>query len=208
MKNLLISGITLMLSIGATIQVNAAGRVSEGKELYVLCGSCHGANGEGSETLKTPNLAGQRDVYLRRQLMDYKNDVRGNDSKDDFGFQMRAMTFTLTDEQKVDDVIAYIGTLRGLIPKTVKGNPSKGKKLFMLCASCHGADGKGDPVLTTPRLAGLYDWYIVRQLKNFRTGMRGTNPKNPYALQMPPMAKALANDQEIYDVAAYAATLK
>lgn len=208
MKNLLMTGAFLILSMVLTTLVNAKGNASKGEELYIFCGSCHGANGEGNEVLNTPNLAGQRDQYLRRQLRNYKNNIRGNDSKDDFGFQMRAMTLTLTDEQKIDDVIAYIGTLPVIFPKKVKGNPKAGKKIFVRCASCHGKDGKGYPVLTTPRLAGLYDWYIVRQLKNFKAGIRGTNPKNPYALQMPPMVKTLANDQEIYDVAAYAATLK
>jgi cytochrome c553 len=54
----------------------------------------------------------------------------------------------------------------------------------------------------------LQDWYIVRQLKNFKSGARGTKAGDTYGMQMRPMAMTLANDEVINNVAAYIATFK
>lgn len=67
------------------------------------------------------------------------------------------------------------------------------------CMACHGADGGGTAAAGFPRLAGLNDAYIARQLKDFRSGKRS----NPL---MQPIAKALS-DTEVQLVAAYYAAL-
>nr|WP_244505504.1 c-type cytochrome [Methyloceanibacter stevinii] len=51
-------------------------------------------------------------------------------------------------------------------------------------------------------------WYTVRQLNNFKTGVRGANPKDTHGQQMAPMAKMLGTDDDVADVAAYIETLK
>ena len=83
---------------------------------------------------------------------------------------------------------------------------NKGKSLYTVCVACHGAAGEGNKALNAPRLAGQEDWYIVRQLKNFKSGIRGADPKDTYGMQMRPMAMTLANDQAMEDVAAYIMT--
>lgn len=85
------------------------------------------------------------------------------------------------------------------------GDADKGQPLYAVCGSCHGAQGEGNQSLNAPRLAGQEDWYIVRQLQNFKTGVRGSNPQDTYGMQMAPMAQILPNDQAIEDVAAYIA---
>ena len=62
--------------------------------------------------------------------------------------------------------------------------------------------------MNSPRLAGQQDWYVVRQLKNFKDGTRGTKSGDIYGMQMRPMAMTLANDEAINNVAAFIATLK
>jgi cytochrome c oxidase subunit 2 len=47
----------------------------------------------------------------------------------------------------------------------------------------------------------------VRQLQNFKNGVRGNNPKDTYGMQMAPMAQTLADDQAMADVAAYIKSL-
>lgn len=89
-----------------------------------------------------------------------------------------------------------------------RGDPKKGKAHYQLCAACHGASGEGNRQLNSPRLAGQEAWYIVRQLKNFKDGIRGSNPKDLYGPQMRPMAQALPDDKAMEDVAAYIATFK
>ena len=61
--------------------------------------------------------------------------------------------------------------------------------------------------LNAPALAGQEEWYVIRQLQNFKNGIRGTNPKDTFGMQMAPMAQTLPNDQAIEDVAAYIKSL-
>ncbi len=88
------------------------------------------------------------------------------------------------------------------------GDKVKGKTLFVTCVACHGANGEGNKALNAPKLAGQQDWYLIRQLKNFKDGIRGANPKDIYGAQMRPMAMTLPNDTAIEDVVAYITTLK
>ncbi len=84
-----------------------------------------------------------------------------------------------------------------------KGDKSKGKQLFQICANCHGEKGRGNPDTKAPQLAGQYDWYLIQQLKNFQSGIRGSDPKDVNGAMMAPMAKLLKDDQAIEDVVAY-----
>lgn len=88
------------------------------------------------------------------------------------------------------------------------GDAKKGKAFYTTCVACHGDKGQGNKALNAPKIAGQETWYMVRQLKNFKAGIRGANPKDIYGQQMRPMAMTLPNDQAIEDVAAYIATLK
>jgi cytochrome c oxidase subunit 2 len=87
------------------------------------------------------------------------------------------------------------------------GDAAKGKTLYVVCSTCHGPDGKGMDALNAPNLTQLQDWYMIRQLKNFREGLRGVDAKDVYGMQMRPMALTLADDQAIEDVTAYIQTL-
>ncbi len=88
------------------------------------------------------------------------------------------------------------------------GDAAKGKLLFATCGACHGANGEGMEALNAPRLQGQQDWYVIRQLQNFKAGIRGANPKDTYGQTMAPMSQTLPNDQAMADVAAYIKTLK
>lgn len=87
------------------------------------------------------------------------------------------------------------------------GDPARGKSLYATCGACHGANAEGMQALNAPALSGLEEWYIVRQLKNFKQGIRGSNPKDIYGMQMAPMAQTLPDEQAMEDVAAYIKTL-
>jgi cytochrome c oxidase subunit 2 len=84
----------------------------------------------------------------------------------------------------------------------------RGKTLYATCGACHGANGEGMEALNAPKLAGQEEWYIIRQLQNFKNGVRGNNPKDTYGMQMAPMAQTLADDAAMADVAAYIRSLK
>lgn len=87
------------------------------------------------------------------------------------------------------------------------GDPERGQSLYAVCGSCHGPNGEGNEALNAPALAGMETWYTERQLKNFKSGVRGSDPKDTYGMQMAPMAATLADDQAIADVSAYIESL-
>jgi cytochrome c553 len=88
-----------------TPPITIEGDVTRGRSLYVTCESCHGAKGEGNQAIGAPALAARTDWYLVTQLQNYQTGVRDN-------AQMRAIAATLPDQQAIDDVVAYINTLR------------------------------------------------------------------------------------------------
>ncbi len=208
MIKILASGTILALSCGAATLVQAAGDPEAGKALFAVCAACHGANGEGSQVLNAPANAGQDEWYVIRQLNNFRDGTRGAHGKDIFGAQMRPMAMQLANEQAVEDVAAYVASLPPPSPATtIEGDAAAGQKAYVTCIACHGENGEGNTSLNAPRLSGQHDWYIVRQLENFKAGVRGANPKDIYGAQMKPMAEMLATEEQVRDVTAYIATL-
>ncbi len=92
--------------------ITVTGDVVRGKRLFAQCASCHGAAGQGNESLHAQALAMRTDWYLATQLRDYRAGLRGADPDDSNGQQMRATAAALPDDAAVNDVVAYIDTLR------------------------------------------------------------------------------------------------
>ena len=187
----------------------AQGNAEQGKVHYVVCVACHGTNGEGSQALNAPQIAGQQAWYLIRQLQNFKTGLRGAHPQDAYGLQMAPMAKTLPDDAAVENVAAYIASLTPAErTATLSGDAAKGKGLYLICATCHGQDGKGLEALNGPSLILQQDWYLVRQINNYKAGIRGANAQDIYGLQMAPMAQTLLDEQAVLDVVAYIQTLK
>jgi cytochrome c oxidase subunit II len=188
----------------AQSQAQVAGDAAAGKPLYAVCAGCHGLQAEGNPALNAPKLSGQEDWYLKRQLKYFKQGARGTHEKDVYGKQMAPMAATLADDAAIDNVVAYIETLPDNPARpTVNQNRANGQRLYGTCAACHGADGRGRQAMNAPRLAGMHDWYLVTQLKNFKQGIRGAHPKDMYGPQMASMAAILTDDQATNDLVTY-----
>lgn len=104
-------------------------------------------------------------------------------------------------------------------------NLDHGKKLFALCAQCHGEAGEGKQAIGAPAIAGLPAWYVQNQLVKFASGLRGKHFDDVEGLRMRPMSLYLiagghaernlkgeaadptAVDPNIRDVAAFVGTL-
>ncbi|MBU0620973.1 MAG: cytochrome c4 [Gammaproteobacteria bacterium] len=69
------------------------------------CSGCH--NEDGSGTNKYPRLNGQNPVYVKNQLMNFKNGIRTNDAKS----VMRAVAKRMNDAE-IEAVAEYIVTLK------------------------------------------------------------------------------------------------
>ena len=74
------------------------------------------------------------------------------------------------------------------------GDAARGESLVTVCAGCHGADGNS-PAPNFPKLAGLGEKYITKQLNDIKTGVR----------VIPEMTGLLNNSsaQDLADMAAY-----
>ena len=185
-----------------------AGNAAMGAAQYGVCAACHGQEGEGSVAMNAPKIAGQSPWYLKRQIMNYKNGLRGTHQGDTFGQQMIGMVATLADEQSVDNVVAHIRTFPDTPPAaSVEGNVDSGAEEYRVCAYCHGKDGMGVQALNAPRLAGMSDWYLERQLANFRNDVRGSHPQDFPGFQMGLMGQSLFDEQVMKDLVAYINTL-
>lgn len=80
--------------------------IEAGEELYQDdCKTCHGRKGEGKASKESPQLAGQYDGYLLRQIEMFKAKKRehGGDPDDD--------TFDDYEDQQILDIVGYITTL-------------------------------------------------------------------------------------------------
>ena len=192
----------------AQMAARTIGDAAAGQPLYAVCSACHGAQGEGNLALNAPKLAGQADWYLKRQLKSFKQGTRGQHAEDIFGQQMAPMAATLVDDAAIDNVIAHINTLSDTVPKTtVQGDVVRGRSLYRTCSVCHGPDGLGVAAANAPRQARMSDWYLVRQLNNFKQGIRGAHPDDMYGEQMGLIAKSLSDEHAVADLVAYINTL-
>ena len=187
----------------------------KGKSMFVgTCLPCHGSEGLGNQQMNAPRLAGQADWYLARQLTKFKQGIRGAHKDDVAGMQMATMAKTLMDEESIKNLAAYINGLNEVTSakddtvKVVSSSPEQGKNFYQLnCTACHRQDGLGDPEFNAPALAGQHDWYLVRQLQNFKSGTRGAHPEDFQGMQMAPLATLLKDDQAIQNVVAHISEL-
>jgi cytochrome c553 len=81
----------------------AAGDAAAGKTKSTVCAACHGPTGK-SVSPEWPNLAGQKQVYLVKQLKAFREGTRKNP-------QMSPMAKTLSDAD-IEDLAAYFATSR------------------------------------------------------------------------------------------------
>lgn len=74
------------------------------------------------------------------------------------------------------------------------GNATAGRQKALICQTCHGLDGKAK-IPEAPNLAGQSEVYLVKALKDYRSGAR----KN----DMMSLVASRLKDNEIDDLAAY-----
>ncbi len=85
-------------------------------------------------------------------------------------------------------------------PALAAGDAAQGKAKSQACAACHGPDGNSPAGPDFPRLAGQHYDYLLKALRDYKSGAR----KNPI------MAGQVGNltPQDIADLAAFYASQK
>jgi cytochrome c oxidase subunit 2 len=182
--------------------------VAAGQAAFAVCAACHGVNAEGNQALNAPKLAGLPSWYLTRQLWKFKDGIRGGAPGDAIAAQMNAIAAPL-DGTTIDNVAAYIATLpEGHSGGTVQGDPERGASLYTTCAYCHGNSGQGSWSTNAPRLSNMSDWYLARQLHQFKLGHRGRHQQDFQGAQMAAMSGIVADGKPTDDLLAYIDTLQ
>lgn len=180
-----------------------------GEALYSQqCAVCHADQAQGKQAMNAPALSQLDEIYISRQLKNFKNGLRGAAEGDVHGQAMAAISKAIPEES-ISSLASYIAQLpvNSLTP-TLSGDAIKGQQYYdSLCGTCHGPGGKGNEALKAPRLSGMQDWYFVRQYQNFSENKRGYHKEDRYGRQMKMMAKILPDEQALKDVAAYLQTV-
>lgn len=192
------------MSVASPMGFAADGNAAAGKAKSLLCQSCHGATGKSVEPT-IPSLAGQHIDYLLKQIYDFQMENRSDP-------MMSPVAHTLSNEQDTRDILTYFATqpvMRGTLGKNAQ--VSRGKAIYEngipargigSCSQCHGPNGKGSAqgMALFPVIGGQNKTYILKQLNDFKTEKRNTDPSGTMA----GLSKQL-NKEELDAVAEYLA---
>jgi len=157
------------------------GNAERGEALSVTCAACHGVDGNSVDPAN-PNLAGQHEDYIARQLALYQSGERDNAIMMAFAAPLSA--------QDMRDLGAFYSQQTptpGVADETViASGPNEGRRFYEVgkalyrsgdatrgipsCAACHGPTGTGVPGPGWPKLAGQHAAYTALTLRAFRDG--------------------------------------
>jgi len=187
---------------------NAHATVS-GKELFRACTACHGDHGQGNAWIQTPSIAGLPDWYVESQFVKFRTGVRGAHPDDYEGLRMRPMSRQMMNTEEIKAVVRYVSSLP--VQKSEKlvegGDKAAGQASYATCIACHGVKGEGNVATKGPPLANQPDWYMLAQLKKFKSGIRGANPADVNGNTMRAMSAIMIDEQMMKNVVAYIGTL-
>jgi cytochrome c553 len=168
------------------------------------CTWCHGTGAQGYTV--APRLAGQRPLYVFKQIRDFHEHIRDNP----FSQQYMWGAVASLGPQAARDLAAYFATIP---PRPANdgnwGLVATGRAIYMegipeaniaSCYACHGPNAEG--VRDIPRLGGLAYFYLKARLAQWGQGYH-SDPSSP----MPIVARQLG-PQEIEALASYLSFVK
>jgi cytochrome c oxidase cbb3-type subunit 3 len=128
-----------------------------GESIFLVqCAPCHGTTGDG--------LSGKAQDFSKRMSKEQILDVIKN-GQNQLGYQMGEMPAGMASGKDAEEIAAYIaGGMKGEQPAS-----------FAACASCHGADGKGNNGMA-PNLAAYDAALVSHVIEHGKKGMIGRMP--------------------------------
>ena len=181
----------------------------DGIAVFEVCSACHTTEGWGTKDGTFPQIAGQHDTVIIKQLADIRAGNRDNPTMYPFALPQEiknAAPEVGGGPYALAVVANYISNLP-MNPDWGKPKPGEvdlehGKKLFEEnCVKCHGPHGEGSEEKFFPRIQGQHYLYMLRQFEWIRDGKRrNANPD---------MVKQIKNftDKDMKDVIGYVATM-
>ncbi|EKM32981.1 cytochrome c oxidase, cbb3-type, subunit III, partial [Vibrio harveyi] len=141
--------------------------IKVGQRLFLQnCSQCHGSDARGQKGF--PNLTDDAWLYGGEPAAIVTTIMQGRIG------QMPAWKDAL-GEQGVQEVVSYTLSLSGR--KVNAREAEAGKARFVVCAACHGTDGKGNPAVGAPDLTDQ-DWLfgdsraaVTETVMNGRSGV-------------------------------------
>ncbi len=200
----------LVVSFSIASGVASLARADErAAELFQLCATCHGQDASGNFLYGAPAIAGMAEWSVKTQLGKFRDGQRGMHFDDTFGMRMRPMALTLRSDEDIAAVAAHVASLPTTRPEAELhgGDATKGKTLYAPCVACHGMDAEGREPQSGSPLANVSDWYLLRQLENFKAGVRGGRPGDQTGAMMRAMSSTLTDEQVMKDIIAHIMTL-
>jgi cytochrome c553 len=186
--------VLLLLSLTFTSLV-IAGDPELGKAKSATCVACHGTDGNSINPI-WPNIAGQHEQYIARQLELFKSGERESSV-------MLGMVAGLSSED-MHNLGAYYASQKIKIGSANEDLVELGKSVYQggvtkmnipACMACHGVAGKGNPLSGYPVLAGQNAAYTESMLKDFRSGTTNGKEGDTNGMIMSEVAKYLTDDE-------------
>ena len=206
LKSAVKAGATTLIALAgmfvATGALAESGDAAAGSKLTTACQACHGTDGNGLAP-NYPNIAGQNERYLFRQLQMIQSDERY--------VALMAGQLNGMSEQNLRDIAAFYADKAPKLAQA-QGDDAQvamARQLYRggslekgvaACTACHSPSGAGNAPAGFPRISGQSPEYTIAQLTAYREGARATDES--YGAMMRQVAANL-NDTEIAALADY-----
>ncbi len=197
--------VTSLLFSFSYVTAIAKGDAAAGKDKSGVCVACH--NSDGNSTAPAwPNIAGQHESYLIKQIQEIRKGDKGKRSNP----AMYPVVEKLSD-QDIEDLAAYYTSQKQTPGEAQKSLVDAGRKIYHggiiskgipACAGCHGPNGIGKRLANFPTISGQHAEYAEIQLKAFRTGQRAND-----ANEIMRTISAKMTDEEMKAVSSYVSGL-
>ena len=178
----LILATAVFYSVGCSVaKTPAIDELSEKTRTLVhYCQSCH----SNKEMQRGPLLEGLELWYMEKSVLDFKKGIRGGNPEDKSGQLMYSAVKDLSQEDLIEAVRWFAGQPRPKIKAYIKGDTITGQKLYKdNCFGCH-EHTMGKFFSESPDLYKLEDWYVLSQLRGFKSKVRGSHPEDERGLSM------------------------
>ena len=150
------AGLAPLPSLGETVQ--ALSPYEKGKALAAACISCHGPDGNSTES-GIPTLAGQQPHYFVAALQEYHAGDRHTPAT-------RSM-LRVGGKLEVESLALFYASQTPVKrAATGNGDPAAGEPLTGVCGGCHGSRGVSNDA-ATPNLAGQDTQYLAAAIKAY-----------------------------------------
>ncbi len=147
------------------------------------CRECHGMDGNSTVEDEAPKLAGLHEVYIVKQLTDFRDKTRSHE------LMREIKEIEDLKDKDIRDLAAWYAIQNRTRERRGRASVAmEGKKVYVFgrvedeippCKACHGARGGGYADVIEggyPSIGAQHSEYIQQQLVAFRDGRRANDP--------------------------------